>query len=271
MIELSEAIELLDVVLDYHTKTRTVHLYIATLLASFQSHRPSTNTQHMYTAISTCPLFSFPHLDKLGKSVLNFVTPGQVAELVEICLGALDKTWDPFWKAQLKSQEDVEQQPRKRRKLMAAGSGQGKHSDDLDAFGLAFSLTAQTISIILPSLSFHILPESIRLDIRKKLSGLISNVWRPAMHTAFEMIQHSLQRRSADTWSCQIATSMMLRLDYMLENSQRLRLDLERNVENCHVMLDVAANDGVLPELSVIIVSSLLTKRTELINYVTVS
>ena len=260
MTELPEAMELLDVMLDYHRKTRTVHLYITSLLASFQSHHHSTRTHEMYTTISTCPLFSFPHLDGLGKSVLDFVTPGQVPELVDICLGALDKTWNPFWKAQEKTQEDVEQQPRKRRKLVAAGSNQENHSYDLDASGLTFSLTAQAISIILPSLSFHILPESIRLDIRKKLSDLVSNVWRPAIHAAFKIILHSLPRHGLDTWSCQIAASALLRLDYMLETSRRMRLDLTRNVENRYVMLDVAANEGILPELSIIIVSSLLTR-----------
>lgn len=78
----------------------------------------------MYTTISTSPLFSFPHLDRLGKSVLNFVTPGQVADLIEICLDALDQTWNPFWQAQEKSQVDVEEKPRKKRKLSAAESNQ---------------------------------------------------------------------------------------------------------------------------------------------------
>lgn len=210
----------------------------------------------MYTTISTSPLFSFPHLDRLGKSVLNFVTPGQVADLIEICLDALDQTWNQFWQAQEKSQVDVEEKPRKKRKLLAAESNQGNHSDGLDDFGLAFSLTAQTLSTILPSLSLHTLPESTRLDIRAKLSDLLSNVWRPAMHKAFEVIQHSLQRRSVDAWSCQIATSALLSLDYTLANSQRLRLDLDRNVEDRYIMVDIVANDGILPELSVKIVSS---------------
>lgn len=76
------AYKFLHHLLDFHTKTRTMHTYIHSLLTSL--HHPPP-----YQTAWTSPLLDSRHLDRLARAIHGFLTPGQVGDVVRGILGGL--------------------------------------------------------------------------------------------------------------------------------------------------------------------------------------
>jgi hypothetical protein len=248
-----ETLTFLGLLLDYHTKTRTMHTYISTVLSAISSPFVSSYPRKTYIASFSGPLISLSHLERLSKSTINFLTPGQTKDTVAHVLDTLKHSWDLFWEAQQRIIADSGEGPRKKRKATAGRSSSGKAGDS-DVLAIAFALTARVSSVVLSSLPLQSLPVATRLDVQRKLTDVQSSFLQLALRRTFETIGNKSTDSKEDNWACQIGSAALLRLEYTLIAARHLSLKASTDGKMCTMMLDVVGDDGALPELCLEIV-----------------
>jgi hypothetical protein len=176
---------------------------------------------------------------------------------MDTVIGALDaikRSWDVFWEAQEKVIVDSGEGSRKKRKTTAAqGLSTGKAGNP-DAFAIAFTISARISTMVFSSLPLQSLPESTRFDIQRTLAEAQTSFIQLVLQQAFEVIRKNLTNPRLEVWGCQVGAAALLRLNYGLIAAQQLRLRAESDEKMGARMLDVAGDDGVLPELSLEIV-----------------
>lgn len=261
--EVPEASTILDLLLDHHTKTRTMLGFISILLASLPGayRSPVITPPPSHDLYATCflsPPLSFSHLDRFENCVKDFITPGQVSNTVTTVFDALRGTWDAFWEAQKKVMADDGLGSWKKHKM--ASDVASIQSNDRDILAVRFSLAARMSSVILPSLPLQTLPESIRQEVRNTLDDGYSNMVQSGSQLIFEVLEANLANRSDDTWACQIAAAALLRLMYNLESKRELHFKTEIGEDFHAMILRLAQHDGSLPELSLEIVRMVQTR-----------
>jgi hypothetical protein len=251
--ETTESLRFLTLLLNYHTKARTMHTYIFTLLSAISSPSFPCDPRTAYMASFASPVLNLAHLDRISKCTLNFLTPGQTKDTLAMVLSVLKRTWDESWEWQQRIIADGGEGSRKKRKTDTEVLSSAKAGDP-DASAVAFALSARISSMVLSSLPLQSLPESTRLDILRTLADTQTSLIHLALRRAFEVIEKNLRNPRRDIWSCQIKAAALLKLEYALISVRRLRLTAKRG-ENISVrLLDVASNDGTLPELTLEIV-----------------
>lgn len=251
--ETAEALKFLNFLLDYHTKTRTMNIYISTLLSAISSTSSPPDAKKTYAASFASPLLSLAHLDRLSKCTQNFVTSGQTQDIVIGVVNALKHTWDLFWQSQQRFIVNRSERSRKKHKTTAEELSDHK-TDDPNACAVACALLARISSTVLSSISLQSLPESTRLDIQQTLAEAQASYIRVAQRQAFELIGNNLRNPGRDIWGCQVGAAALLRLEYSLIAARQLCLRAQIDDKLSTTMLDVAGDDEALPELGLEIV-----------------
>jgi hypothetical protein len=246
--QVTEGLAFLNLLLEYHTKTRTMHTYISTLLSALSSSSPSRNT---YTVAFSSPLLHLVHLDRLSKCIKNFLTSGQTKDTLAFVLKTLKHTYDVFLEAQQNAIVQSGKGPRKKHKITRDGFLSGK-VDDPDTSAVAFALSSRISSMVLSSIPLQSLPESTRPDVQQALVDAQSSFIQHNLHRTFETMKN-LTDSKCDTWACQVVAAALLRLEYTLIASQRA-LGIKIGEEMSMRMLDIIGNDETLPELCLEIV-----------------
>jgi len=241
----SSAISYLNLLLDYHSKTRTIPLYTRMLFLSF-SQRPtffSDGSQNFYQLSSSSPLLRTAHLDRLGKYVQAFLTPSQVAETVNIIEGSLRDTSKRIPYFSLQGYNNNGDHCKQRIKLDANTDG---YADS----AVAFSLSIRVASVVLAMLPFQSVPESGQRDIRRVLDELQATFIHAPINDLLKIVR---ERGSRGEWAAQVVMAAILRLWYTLNGTRYLPYQCDPKVMT--KLLDASKDHEVIPELSVELVS----------------
>ncbi|KIJ68740.1 hypothetical protein HYDPIDRAFT_24992 [Hydnomerulius pinastri MD-312] len=165
---------LLTHLLEYHTKTRTVHTYALALLRAAGAQPPphsisthsSHRNSHRNSEASASEPFPLPtHLPHLFRALRAFLTPAQSTSLGPSVFGVLQSAWDAY-RCALGHGGDEGAREGKRRKVGgdvmdvdadvgAAETDEEKEGASPLALALAFSHTARIAGTILSSLPAH--------------------------------------------------------------------------------------------------------------------
>ncbi|KAF7320234.1 Urb2 domain-containing protein [Mycena kentingensis (nom. inval.)] len=89
--------EFLEILLNYHVKTRTIQTHLETLfcsLAARPSAPPSADIVHQYHVCASGALLQASHLARLSNAIETFLTPSQLVPTAEFILGNLRASWD---------------------------------------------------------------------------------------------------------------------------------------------------------------------------------
>lgn len=232
----------LDLILDFHTKTRTIHSHVSNLLdiacspKNIASARDDDASQ-IYQSRSGCVLFGPAYTNRLAQKVQTFVTPTQTLPLAQAIAERLESAW-----------EDLEKAFRHVRK-------EGD-SDDVqpDVLAVRLSLLTTIASVVLSSLPVRSLPSDERASLVAVVDPLRSNVISKVISKLSKKLRGS---ESHEVWGWQVCAAGMLRMGYVLDMSRNLRLPQpsECDVKLLKKLTDLTENEHVLPELSLEVVS----------------
>ncbi|KAL7285691.1 hypothetical protein ACG7TL_000796 [Trametes sanguinea] len=221
----ASALQYLDLLLDYDSKTRNLPssiMHISEAFAVQHLQRIPGGPRSAYEVASSGPLTSLPFLDALSRAIHSFLTPGQVLETVKDVSQAVHEAYERYLEVETKLSADRGEGPRKKRKK------QGLVVEDRtepEYYAVSFALMARTMVAVLRSLPLHTLTDDARVDAEK-----------------------ALDRR--DSWHWQVIILGGLRLHYDLASQpQPQQLRLEQSLLSA--MLDCVSEPGVSPELVV--------------------
>ncbi|KXN84790.1 hypothetical protein AN958_12084 [Leucoagaricus sp. SymC.cos] len=275
---------LLDLILDYHSKTRTLNAHIHNLLISFApTSLPSSETTDIHQVYDLCfsgHFLSSKHLEKLGNAIRRFLTPGQTSKTVDEVLETLRNTWQVFFGV-TEGKDDEQDSPKKRRKsgaqedanAMAVDSSSDSQTRDAETLAVSFSLQAYLILLILSNLPMQSLTETSTANVRESVSEFWEQTVRKALEKLLKLKRLSpgsgkKKRRKEsmagrDGWAMQIVGSAMLRVNYGLSVARGLYLERQLNTDKVieqakEVVSKDEARGNLIPELELEIFRTLL-------------
>ncbi|RDB29584.1 hypothetical protein Hypma_015277 [Hypsizygus marmoreus] len=234
----------LDLFLAYHTKTRTLNKYLASLYTAFipQAAISTVEIHDRYHIAFSGPLFDSVHLEHLSKAIGSFLPGTQAQQTIESVFGSLNAAWGHFDDAGGKAEDD--EGPRKKRRVM--------EDPERDSWAITFSLSAQMSATVLSSLPLHSISEATRGEVECQLSD-IQKTTRRAAKKAFKKMRG---KNSITTWPLSIIAAASLRLQYALDTSGLTPSSVDAKLYSS--MYNSLQDDVQLPELSIEILRTLL-------------
>ncbi|KAF9073753.1 Urb2/Npa2 family-domain-containing protein, partial [Rhodocollybia butyracea] len=244
------ALDLLEVILQYHVKTRTVTIYIETLMAIHFGKTPTTDDQNFYGRICKSAGLHPVHLDRLGKCVHEFLPLNQTINAVRSTAEKMQSLWDRY------SRCNDDTGPRKKRKT-DNGSSEGE-----SAYEVAFALsTAATFAyVILSSFSVNSVPKESQQELGMLLNDFSSRV----LHLLSKMFKDFTRNSGTLSWTDEVVVLANLRLRYglSLQSSHNLPISIE-----CSSKLIQRMSESIetisLPELRLEILRTLFKNTLE--------
>ncbi|KAJ3815023.1 Urb2/Npa2 family-domain-containing protein [Lentinula aff. lateritia] len=202
------ALELLDIILQYHVKTRSVPLYIDTLMSiSFRETVCGHDCQKVYERTCHSAGLHPSHLDRLGKCVYEFLPLNQTITAARNVTKRMENLWGEYHSWSRSLDEDS---PRKRRKVDNGGSGNGAAS----GITLRFSTAATFASVVLSSLSADSVPKESQQELETLLNDFSSKV---VLHSLSKMFKGMRKKAEESLWSDEVIILADLRLRYALD------------------------------------------------------
>ncbi|KAJ6604425.1 Urb2/Npa2 family-domain-containing protein [Mycena vulgaris] len=213
-VPLPSIFSFLELVLEYHVKTRTMQTYIEALLAALAPDPQKMTTsdiQHQYGCSSSSALLHSIHLDRLAKSTRKFLTSTQTRQTVQFVLETLEARWTEIFAIT---------------------------DNESDSLAPTFSFSARVASVILTALPFQALPETTLQEVTDLIGEIRSKFLPRALSKTLKIIRKNV----ADSWGSQVVAAAILRLEYALDTpyTEKLWSKIETTSED----------GGLLPELS---------------------
>ncbi|KZT06756.1 uncharacterized protein LAESUDRAFT_774312 [Laetiporus sulphureus 93-53] len=243
------ALEYLGLLLDYHSKTRTINSVILYWFDAFTTESLLAvpgQPRSFYRLVSSSPLLSVSFFDRLSAAIQGFLTPGQVVEVVETALHRFRAAYELFQEQQKMKDADHGTGARKKRKKDSLPCASSDAPVDQDWAAVTFSLVGRATMLVLSSLPMHSVLEDIRLEIRNAISEAYAAVIPTAVKRAFKAIKVDGRQ---DTWATQIVAAAALRVHYGLTSASKLQLDVQLDAGLMEKCPDIT-NAEILPELS---------------------
>ncbi|KAF8078378.1 Urb2/Npa2 family-domain-containing protein [Lyophyllum atratum] len=232
----------LDLILAYHTKTRTANTYIETLFSALLPHQTPSfqdSPREAYQTSLSGPLFEATHLQHLSKAIQAFLSGGQALPTTEFIYSFLKDAWENFEAAGV----DGEERSPKRRKTMDVDSISPVVSRD--HWAVVFALSTHIATVVLSSLPVHAVTEVIR----QELLSLLRDV-RKFAHRIVKKAMKVLKKLGGDdAWSLSIVAAASLRLQYALDISGYVSPPSFEDEKLCKKISEIIQSETLLPEL----------------------
>ncbi|KAG8737273.1 hypothetical protein FRC12_017211, partial [Ceratobasidium sp. 428] len=181
----------LELLLDHHSRARTLHTYLSQLTSSLA---PRLQPREFYQAACIGPVLDAAHLAKLRRSVAAFITPGQVLPCAQRLLTEFAATLGAVSSAE---------PPRKKRRTSSSTT----RPDDLcEASAVHIGLSSRLLVAILGSLPV----KTLKPDVLASLKDLVDEF---DVGTLFSAVGHG-------SWAQQTALAAVLRIRYCLRQPQ---------------------------------------------------
>ncbi|KAH8114627.1 hypothetical protein DFH11DRAFT_1543891 [Phellopilus nigrolimitatus] len=209
---------LLHELLDFHSKTRTIPVFLAVLIDCLSNSSGSL----------AATFLSLAHLEGLSRAIKGFLTPGQTPETVQAVLEALEAVWITYADSSGSDDTmDVDEDANDRASNTKSANGrkQKRRKTDEPAVpmspkeraALSYSFVARAVAVILPSLPFSTLPESSYATVCSSISEAWEKFLGNAAQSAFS------EKTNAPCWTDQIVTAATLRIRHAFATCSSLR------------------------------------------------
>ncbi|THV05972.1 hypothetical protein K435DRAFT_40590 [Dendrothele bispora CBS 962.96] len=218
----SSALAFLELLVQYHTKTRTLDTYIERLLSvcsGMESH--SSDLESLIQDMSSNALLHPTHLDSLAKGTHDFLPAAQTSTVVHSSIATLEDLQVKFL--------DVtgSETPPKKRKLH---SGKKQPSQDLQLQAMRVYTTSRLVEVVLSAFSLQSVTEETRDQILLMLDKFESSFLTPALLQSLKLLGIE------STWAEESILASLLRLRYAvcLQHSKSVgsALNTEQNFVN---------------------------------------
>ncbi|KAG2116977.1 Urb2/Npa2 family-domain-containing protein [Suillus clintonianus] len=204
---------LLNLLLDFHSKTRTLHPYSHALLdacTSLLSIGSLASPRELYSSARNSAILAHTHLSSLAQALRTFLTPTQVKEAAQITL-ALKDTFITYQNLSslIKTTEMTDRPRKKRRKSESAPSSTSpapiEDMQEVDVHALSLSLTLKFAALFLSNLPSSFVTAEVREAVRE------AGIW--AVEVARSLL---CDRASKISWADQVTGAAFLRFAYQL-------------------------------------------------------
>ncbi|KAG1749705.1 Urb2/Npa2 family-domain-containing protein [Suillus paluster] len=204
---------LLNLLLDFHSKTRTLHAYSHALIdacTSLPSIRSLASPQELYSRAHSSATLAHTHLFSLAQALRTFLTPTQVKEATQITL-TLKNTFNTYQNlSSLIKISEMEDRPRKKRRKsetapLPASSAPTQNMRELDVHALSLSLTLKFVALFLSNLPSSFITAEVHDAVREV------GVW--AIEASCLLL---CNRTSKISWADQVTGAALLRFAYHL-------------------------------------------------------
>ncbi|KAJ3919471.1 Urb2/Npa2 family-domain-containing protein [Lentinula edodes] len=237
------ALELLDIILQYHVKTRSVPLYIDALMTvSFRETVCGHDCQKVYERICHSAGLHPSHLDRLGKCVYEFLPLNQTIAAARNVTKRMETLWEEYHSWSRSLDED---NPRKRRKVDSGSSVNGA----ANGITLRFSTAATFASVVLSSFSADSVPKESQQELETLLNDFSSKV---VLHSLSKMFKGMSKKAEKSLWSDEVIISADLRLRYALDLQRSPTISVDAKCSSKLTQRMLESIDVIsLPELRV--------------------
>ncbi|EKM83399.1 hypothetical protein AGABI1DRAFT_123732 [Agaricus bisporus var. burnettii JB137-S8] len=239
----SSVSDFLDLIINYHIKTRSINVHINNLLiclspASFPIG--STDIRVVYELCFSGHVLSNRNLDRLGNAIQTFLTPGQTVKSVEGLLNALESSLQGFFGAVEGGAGREEGLKKKRRGVeaqdnaLSVGTGVNMEPHDAESLGVSFSLRAYLALVIFSNLPLPALNESSGDQVQDIISQFQVSMVEGSVEKLFKLESllpgggKKKRRRdyltSHEGWATQIVAAAISRIHYALSTAKSLNV-----------------------------------------------
>ncbi|KAL1728911.1 hypothetical protein EV714DRAFT_170414, partial [Schizophyllum commune] len=232
---------LLTIILDFHSKTRTLDAYVdalatAILGADLTSSTPTETDRACYSS----PIFQAAHLDRLPDAISSFVTPSQIVPQIETAVARLTALWDEYQSTTSERKEPASpDSPRKRRKVEALPSSEKP---------TRLSLLCALLSVVGTALPIRLLSVDQQAEYKTHAESL-----RSLLHTIIKKTSKEVRKgRDAARRSAEVALTAALRFVYALAVAKTTNVEQETGPLKAKVatdLLGIASDTRTNPEL----------------------
>ncbi|KAH7921149.1 hypothetical protein BV22DRAFT_1038989 [Leucogyrophana mollusca] len=247
----------LELVLQYHVKTRTVDVHILSILTALSDSHLSSHPggpRGGYQAAFSGPVFSITHLGRLSKSIHSFLTPNQSTKIANHVFQALKEAWTRFYEAETQAIANTGDGSRKKRRKSATQvSDQGS---DREAVSVIFSLTSRLASLVLAALPLHSVPPAAR----EELVGLLGTAQQLSREVIASLLDLMRPENRSEAWAPQIVAAACFRFQNQLGTMGQVGLKPAYEGAPRSEMLEATQHDETLPELTLEIFRSLMSQ-----------
>ncbi|OJA09101.1 hypothetical protein AZE42_02578 [Rhizopogon vesiculosus] len=205
----------LNVLLDFHSKTRTLHTYSNALIdacTTLPSIISPASPRELYGDAHTSAVLAHVHLSSFAQALRTFLTPTQVKEASQIT-STLKETFNTYQNLSSlikTSQVKAEDKPRKKRRKSEpapppASLEPSTDTREIDARALSLSLTFKLAALFLSNLPSSFVTSEVRDTVRE------AGVW--AIEASLSLL---CKRTSKISWADQVTGAALLRFSYHL-------------------------------------------------------
>lgn len=194
-----------DLLLEYHSKARTLHTFLPRLAHAFTPRLSLTTSREFYRATCTGPVFDAAFVARLRRSVSAFMTPGQMLPCTQQLLSQLSNLLATL----LQNPEP----PRKKRRILSSSSEPGRSNEpDEEARAVQVSLSSRLLVHILSSLPVKTLKPEVLEQLRTSIDEFEAGVLSDTLN--------GLANAVGQSWERQIVLAAVLRIRYGLRHSR---------------------------------------------------
>ncbi|KAJ7293352.1 Urb2/Npa2 family-domain-containing protein [Mycena rebaudengoi] len=216
----------LELLLDYHVKTRTIHTHIENLFTTLSPLSPGKRSsdediRHVYRLSSSSALLHRAHLERLGQNARTFLTSNQTVNIVRFIFEHLQGCWN---------------------QIVAAVDSDEAEKNRL---ALAFSFGSRLAYVVLCAL-----PKSLPATAVRDVHGILNEMRDIFFTRALMKTLKTIGKSEGDSWASQVVAAAILRLEYALET--------EHSEKMWTKLIAALDHQSLLPELSLEIFRILL-------------
>ncbi|KAF5312634.1 hypothetical protein D9619_003319 [Psilocybe cf. subviscida] len=235
---------LLDIMLDYHMKTRTMDALIRNYFAAISLPKSVPgDSRRTYEVCLSSPAMHTAYMQKIVRALQTFLTESQCLPVVDAVSTILKDAWQKVY-TMLHQMHAADDNPKKKRRTSTAPVVDGEVNTQ--ELAVIYSLTCLLASVVLSSLPMS----SLTAPIQEEASLLLQNLRADFIQHAISKSLKLLKKSSGNTWTLEITLAANLRLLYALDVSRKLSLPVQFDAKMCSRMSQLV-HEVILPELTV--------------------
>ncbi|KAJ8084273.1 hypothetical protein PM082_003041 [Marasmius tenuissimus] len=219
----SSALSLLDLILEYNVKTRTVDDYIRALFKAIDSDSEEysgdpVRIRRYHSVALKSPILHPTHLGSLSKKVHDHLTPNQITQVAHFIEDSTEELWSSY-NAERKGETE-----KKRRKVDESGGIKPSRW----SLAARLSVTGRVAVPILASLSMDSLPRHSKEELTSLLQGFLSETLSTIVSKSTKAVRSALRDEEGEagsSWADEVVAVAALQMQYALMLHKNLACD----------------------------------------------
>lgn len=200
-----------------------------------------------YQLSFSSPIMHGIFLDRLSKALQYFLTESQCQTTISLLFANLTRVWHLFDRNTRQLETESSESPKKKRKT------ESTENSNAEELAVTYSLICRLASAVMSSLPIH----SLSLDALKSVKDSVLEFRTNFIDQAvLKSIKAMKKHVDMALWSSEITLAATLRLLYALNVSRNLSLPDSYDEKRVKKLIGLAANDDLLPELTLELVCS---------------